>query len=285
MSWKDIKSLFFLSFTKRKILSMFLYLLVSYAIAVSFLYLMQRVFLFHPDHSRPVPSVQGVPEMSVVTVETGDGLEIQGWYKAPAAPEKPVVILFHGNGGHYGHRAFMAKPLMDADYGYLLAGYRGYGGNPGSPGEEAFYKDARLWINWLIGAMNIPQRRIVLAGESLGTGVAVQMALEYPQVAGLVLMSPYTSLPDLAKRRYFFVPVDLLMKDRFRNIDKMEDIWVPLLILHGKKDGIIPFSQAQSLYEKANMPKQFIAFPDAGHNDLYAHGAEEKIRWFLEGLL
>jgi fermentation-respiration switch protein FrsA (DUF1100 family) len=265
---------------KKKFIHMLICVAAMYAAFVLFLYIKQRSFIYFPDPRMPERSAYGAEDMLVVTVAPAHGAPVSGWFRPPAEPGKPVLLLFHGNGGNLAMRAGMMRAFMDMGYGTLLAGYSGYGGNPGQPSETAFYDDARAYVGWLQKEGFSPDK-IVLYGESLGTGVAVEMAKEYPGVRALILQSPYRSLLAVGRRRFFFVPVGLLMKDRYDSISKIKDIHVPLLILHGERDGIVPFSEGKALFAAANQPKWFDAFPEAGHNDLYAHGAAAKILSFL----
>lgn len=257
-------------------------IIIVYLVTALFMYLAQRSFMYYPDTSVPSRAAMGVPDMDVVTVETADGLTISGWYKAPAEPEKPVIVLFHGNASHYAGRSFKARFFMDRGYGYLLAGYRGYGGNEGRPSERGLYEDGRAYMDWLIEQGGIAPEKIVLSGESLGTGVAIQLATEYPDIGALVLETPFTSFVDLARRHFFIFPLRLLMKDRFYNIDKIGDITTPVLFVHGRRDMIVPFDNGHRLYQAANEPKVLTDLPLAGHNDIYMHGAALHILEFLD---
>lgn len=242
--------------------------LVYVALALG-LFLAQRSMIFFPSREAPELRTYGAEGvMQTVRVETADGLSLTGWL-APPGPDKPIIVWFHGNAADHGARFYFARPYIEAGYGVLLAGYRGYGGNPGNPSEIGFYRDGRAWINSLLET-GIPPDRMVLYGESIGTGVATQMALEHPDALALVLQSPYTSLPDVARTRYFFLPVDLMVRDRFRNIDKIGDVRPPVLIHHGKRDNIVPVTHGQRLFDAARSPGDIQVYPGSGHNDLPA---------------
>ena len=167
---------------------------------------------------------------------------------------------------------------MRLGYGVLLAEYRGYGGNPGGPSEQGFYADGRAYIDWL--KREKKPEKIVIYGESIGSGTAVQMATEY-DVSGLVLETPFTSLVDIAAAQYFFVPVRYLLQDRFDNIGKITKVKAPKLVLHGLKDGTIPYASGRSLFDAAPEPKNFVDFPDGGHNNLYDFAAADYVIEFL----
>ncbi len=248
-----------------------------YILFVAVLYIGQRGLIYFPDKSRPV-APDGV---EVVTVLSEEGLEIQGWYIPPRDEGKGIIVFFHGNAGHYGHRIYKANYYIQEGYGVLLAGYRGYGGNGGQPSEEGFYRDGRAYISWL--QQKEPKRELILYGESIGSGTATQMAVEY-DIRALILETPFSSLVDLASARYFFVPTRYLLKDRYANFSKISDIDAPLLILHGHSDTVIPFLSAKRLYDAASEPKVFVDFPQGNHNDLYAFSAYEHILHFLSGI-
>ncbi len=255
--------------------------LLLYAAVLSAAFLAQRTMIYFPSKSSPELSAYGAESyMRVVSVITADGLGLHGWYAPPKDPELPVIVVYHGNAAEHGIRFFSMKPYLDAGYGLLLAGYRGYGGNPGKPSETGFYADARAWLGNLLES-GIDPGRIVLYGESIGTGVAVQMAAEHKNLRALVLQSPYTSLTDLAKTRYFFLPVDLLMLDRFRNIDKIAHLEMPLLVIAGARDGIVPLSQSKAIFETAPGPKHLHIFENHGHNDMPVEQRAAIVREFL----
>ncbi len=268
--------------SKNKVLYMILYLLLGYLMAVAFLYAYQRNFIYFPDRSAPVPALYNMPDMEVTSTATGDGLTLRGWYKAPRGT-RPVVIMFHGNGGNIGIRNFKARPFLDQGYGVLLAEYRGYGGNAGESSETGFYKDGRAWMKALADH-GIPPARTVIYGESIGSGTAVQMAIEYPGIKALILESPFTSLTDTAQRHMFYVPCRLLLKDRFDNLSKIKQVSAPLLVLHGAADTVVPYALGRRLFEAAVEPKTMETYPLGGHNDLYMHGAFAAILNFLDNL-
>lgn len=268
---------------KRAVVSYFLGFLCFYGSLVAFLYLMQRHILYCPNTHRPVPASSGMTDMKVITVSTADGLKLAGWYTSPASEGKPVVVIFHGNGGNIGALHIKARPMINKGYGVLLAEYRGYGGNPGSPSEQGLYADARAYLSWL-KAQGMSPARIVLYGESLGTGVASRMAAETPGYAAVVLETPYSSMVDLAQRKYFYVPVRLLLKDRYDNIANIKRVNIPVLVIYGDRDNIIPNSEEHAVFDNANEPKSLVVIPGGHHQDLYARGAADKVLSFLDNL-
>jgi len=254
---------------------------VGYVALVGLLFVFQRSLVFMPPREPPgTPAMAGVAEMRAIEVETKDGLRLLSWFAPPAVVGKPVIVQFHGNASMLAYRAGVARLFLDAGYGVLLVGYRGYNGNPGQPTEAGLYADARTNLDWL--AVNgFAGQQIVLNGESLGTGVAVQMAIER-QVGAVVLEAPYSRLTAAAAVHYPYVPVALLMKDKFDSIDKISQVEAPLLVVMGELDKVIPVAQGRALFAAKSGDKQAAWLPEAGHNDLYAHGAWEAISAFLE---
>lgn len=244
------------------------------------MFLLQRQLLYYPFPEPPgAPSKIGL-DMQVVNVTTDDGLKLLAWYAPPKNKDLPVVLVYHGNGATIAYRGPIASAMMKKGYGVFLCEYRGFAGNPGSPTEQGLYTDGRAAIKWLQGK-GYKDSQLVYYGESLGSGVAVQMALEKPPVA-LVLQSSYSSTVDVASHKYWFLPVNLLMLDRFESISKIAKVKVPLLVIHGDADTFIPIALPKKLFEAANQPKEFISLPGAGHNDTYDHGAGPAITGWIE---
>lgn len=251
---------------------------LAYASVVGTMAFFQRDLLFRPFGLPGAPAAAAVPEMAPATVRTADGLDLTGWY-APTPAGRPTVVLYHGNAGHLAMRAFKARRFLDAGFGVWLAGYRGYAGNAGRPTEAGLYADGRAVLDHLAG-LGVAGGGLILYGESLGTGVAVQMATERP-VAAVVLEAPYTTIPDVAAGRYPFLPVRLLARDRFDSLSKVGRLTTPLLVVHGERDAVVPVRLGRRLFEAASGPKQGVFLPQPGHNDLYDWGAAEHVLAFL----
>ena len=249
-----------------------------YGVVVGLTYIVQRQLQYFPDRRMYSPPEGGVPEMSVVRFQAADGVQLISWHHAAAAGA-PTVVHFPGNGGNIAGRGVAARPWIDAGYGVLLVGYRGYGGSDGRPTEEGLYADGRAAIAYLRGR-GVPARRIVLYGESLGTGVAVKMAVEH-EVGAVILEAPFTSAVDVGARAYPILPVRWLMKDRYESLGRIAAIDAPLLIVHGEDDRTIPVTQGRRMLAAAREPKQSVFIAGAGHDDLRAHGADAAIMRFL----
>lgn len=252
----------------------------GYLLLVGGIAVFQRDMIYHPGTERVEPAAAGLPEMVTVTVRTGDGLSITGWYAPPGNAHHPTIVLFHGNAGTLAHRARKARTFLDAGYGVYLAGYRGYGGNPGKPSEDGLYADARAALAWLT-ERGVPASRLVLYGESLGTGVAVHMAGEFANLAAIVLEAPFTRLPELAPA-YVLPPVaDALMVDRYDNRAKIGRVAAPLLIVHGEHDGVVPIAMGRELLAVAPAGKEGVFLAAAGHNDVWDLGGGEAALDFI----
>lgn len=238
---------------------------IFYVALLGTLYVYQRKLLYFPDTNIQPPQYYGLEDYSDRAAFSQDGLRIQFWYKE-AKPHYPTIVYFHGNAANLGNRAQSYKSFSDLGFGILALSYRGYGNSQGSPSEEGLYEDARAVIGYAYSELRLGSDRLIYYGESLGSGVAVQMATEHAPGA-VVLEAPYTSVADRAGEIYFYVPVHLLMKDQFDSIAKIKNINSPLLIFHGEKDGTIPISHGKKLLAAANEPKEAVFFPDRGHND------------------
>lgn len=255
--------------------------LALYALVLVGVYFMQRHLQYFPDKNYPGdPKDSDAPSMQVVQLQTEDGLTLHAWFVPPAQRGGKVVVYYHGNAGHLAHRASKVQYFIDKGFGVLLVEYRGFGGNPGSPSEQGLYHDGRAAIKFL-EKQNYTVSQLVIYGESIGTGVATQMALEI-QPRYLILEAPFSTAADVAKKKYFFLPIDLLMKDRYDSIDKIDKIKTSLLIVHGDEDGVIPIDLGKKLYDKAAHPKEFVTINGGHHSDLYDHHAGYVIVEWLE---
>jgi fermentation-respiration switch protein FrsA (DUF1100 family) len=256
-------------------------LILVYAVFIVALGLMQKRLMYFPDPTRFVPAEWALKELEPLSGKTEDGLTVTSWYRPAQARDKFTVIFFQGNAGHLGYRNYKVRPWLDAGYGVMMVGYRGFG-NPGWPSEEGLYMDAETAIQSLHKA-GVPYKAMVFYGESMGTGVATQMATEY-NAAALILESPYTSVPDVGADRYPLVPVHLLIRDQYDSLSKIKDVHMPLLLLHGELDQVVPIKFGKKLFAAANEPKQAEFVPDAGHNDVYTLRVQQVVLNFLSNL-
>lgn len=228
-----------------------------------FMYLQQRSLQYFPSREGTPPQLLGLSGVSEERVKTPDGETIVLWH-AEAKPGYPTILFFHGNGGEISGRSERMAFYQSQGFGALFVSYRGYGGSTGQISEQGFMTDAFTAYDALI-ARGVPAEEIAVVGESLGTGVAVQLAAQRP-VGVLVLEAPFTAAVDVAAEVYPWLPVRLLMKDQFISRDHIAKVKVPLLVLHGDADGVIPVAQGRRLFDMANEPKQLIILPGEGHD-------------------
>lgn len=249
---------------------------VLYLIFVLVLYVVQRGMLYLPDQDVPGESRLRESGFSAVIVggTSEDGLT--SLWRAPKRPDGPVMLFFHGNAGSHFSRIPIYQQLAADGAGVLAASYPGYGGNPGSPSEASLHAAAQAHYEWLI-ARNIAPKQVVLVGESLGSGVATRLATE-KSAAGLILLAAYTGMDDMAQRQFPLLPARWLIKDRYRSIDRIPEIGIPLSWIHGKQDMLIPIAMGKALFNAAREPKTAHEIAEAGHNDLWQHGAELLVR-------
>ncbi len=261
-----------------KILGMLFGILAGlYAVSLVGFFLLQRSFLYFPSHTYvPLSAAHANRSFKELNVRTEDGLDLKAWY-APATSKPFTFVFFHGNGDNLYAASEIADPYIAAGYGFLVAEYRGYSGLPGRPTEAGLYADARAYIYGL-RSQGVRSEDIILFGHSLGTGVAIQMAEEF-HVGGLMLLAPFLSMPKLAQVHYPFFPAEYLLLDRYENFKKIKNVHVPVLIVNGAMDQIIPPSQGKQLYALANEPRQFYSLPDRGHNDPFDEFAPLSLDW------
>lgn len=280
MKLPDIKK-----FNRRKLKDILIPLVLLYVLLHVFLFANQRHFMYSPDMNRTNPSAAGIPEMIAIAVQPADmQTSIEGWYIPAAHPDKPVILFFHGDGGGIAGRAAVAQRLVKHGYGVLLAEYRGYSTNPGSPSEEAFYNDGEAYLDWLKVQEGIPENRIILYGESLGSGIATELASKHLNIGGMILDGGFSSLTDVNQRAMPGVLVSLVYFDHYDNMAKINRVVCPILFLQGAKDRVVPLKLAQKLYDAANQPKTMKVYPDGGHGNLYNYGAMDDVATFLTGL-
>lgn len=241
------------------------------ALAPVLLWFLQRSLIYFPFGAAPDPASVGLRDTDAVTIATADGETLQAWFVrgGPA-----TVIVFNGNAGNRAYRADLALALGEHGFSVLLFDYRGYGGSTGRPSEQGLAADARAVAAYVASRDDVDPRRIVYFGESLGAGVAVGLAVEAPPAA-LVLRSPFTSLGDVGQIHYPFLPVTLLLRDKYPSLDRIGRLACPVAVIAGDRDGIIPIAQSRAIYDAARGPKTWTVITGADHNDAsLAHGPQ-----------
>jgi uncharacterized protein len=250
----------------------------GYVCGLVMLFFAQRAFLFPvPTTARTSPQKAGFPEAEEHLLTTADGEKIIAWH-IPAKPGRPVVLYFHGNGDYLAGFFGRFRRLISDGTGIVAVSYRGYAGSSGQPSEQGLLQDAAAAYAFTVA--RYAADKIDAWGFSLGTGVAVALAAEQP-VRRLILEAPYTSIADVAAPVFWFAPVRLLMRDQFRSDWRIQQVKVPLLVMHGARDPTIPIALGEQLFAMAHEPKQFVRFAEGGHNDLDNFGAVDVARRFI----
>lgn len=257
--------------------SFLIFISVAYVAIAALMYFAQRALMYFPDTVRTPPAQAGFPEAEELELKTADGVTIVAWH-VPSRDGQPFWIYFHGNGGSLSYRVGRFRELIAPGHGLLAVSYRGYGGSGGSPSEAGLIEDARA--AYAFAAARHPAERIMLWGESLGSGVAIALAVEWP-VARLVLEAPFYSAAEIAAGAYPFLPVRLLMKDQFRSDLRVAKVTAPVLVVHGDRDAVVPIASGQALYRLIKSPKRFVRVTGGGHENLGSFGIMEAVRGFV----
>ena len=240
---------------------------------------LERRFTYQPDPQHVAPGTARLTGVTERILATPDGQRLVAW-QAKAKPGQPTLLYFHGNGNALIYRSGRIASFQAEGYGVLMIAYRGYSGSTGGPTEANIVADARLAYDTLRGDGLKPED-IVIYGESLGTSVAVQTAIAKPARA-LILEAPFTSMADAWKQFVPFLPVSLLLRDRFDSRSVIDRVRMPILFMHGERDRLVGYQLGRSLYAAAPEPKRFEAFPEAGHTNLYDYNAIAAVRRFVD---
>ncbi len=270
---------------------------IAYTTFCIYLFQEQRSFVFDPN--RPLTALPSDPAFKLpyedVTIPTSNQQEMQGWWVPAPTPEEAldilpnepvrvlsspmVVLMLKGRGGNRSSRSHLArtKGLRQLGFAVLLVDYRGYGDSDGDlPSEASLYQDSQAAWHYLTQMRGIPPEQIVIHGESMGGAVAINLATQQPQAAGLIVQSSFTSMSDAIKHFDWLklLPIDLLLTQRFNSIAKVQSLQMPVLYLHGAADQIVPASMSQKLYQAtpAQTPKELLLVPDRSHFRLYRPG-------------
>jgi hypothetical protein len=240
---------------------------VVVVVVLALAYSFQRKLIYLPSDG-PVPAAARVlPGARDVELTTSDGLALGAWFVPPTGPDLGFTVLVaNGNGGDRSYRAGLAAALRAEGLSVLVFDYRGYGGNPGDPSADGLALDVRAARDHLVRELGVPQDRLVYFGESLGGGVVSELAVEHPPAA-LVLRSPFTELTDTAAELYPFLPVRMLLRDRFPVAENVRHVDVPTAVVYGSADTIVPPEQSRAVAEAAAGPVRVVEIAGADHND------------------
>ena len=232
----------------------FLIFTLTYFFILFSTYIFQRNLLYHPTENNYFGD-KILVDVEKIKIRTQDNIQLVSWYHKKNLNKYKTILFLHGNAGSLENRIHKINHFKDMNINFLIIAWRGFSGNEGKPTEKGLYEDARSAVRWL-KSNGVGENNIIIYGESLGTGVATEIA-QNKNFAGVILESPFTSMVDAGKDKYPYLPVKLLLKDKYESDQKIKNIKSPVLIMHGKVDNIVPFHMGEKMYELANEPKYY----------------------------
>ena len=257
--------------------------LVGVVIFICFYSQIENFFVFHPQKSHGMlPDQLGLAYESIF-FEASDGTKLHGWF-FPLPGKFPVILFCHGNAGNISHRLHNIRELLKNGFQVFIFDYRGYGKSKGSPSRKRVFLDGLAAYDCLRNRLGIPADRIVLFGRSLGAAVATEIAVKR-KANSLILESAFTSTKAMARTMPLFALLSPFLPAHYNNLEKIEHITIPKLIIHGNRDEIIPFTMGEQLFEAGPEPKIFYAIEGAGHNDTWVVGGKkyfETLKQFIQ---
>jgi hypothetical protein len=264
-----------------KIYYTLIFIFAVYLVITLFLYFFQRNLLYYSTANN-YSGDRLVVLIEKVKIKTKDNIELLSWYHKKNINDYKTILFLHGNAGTLEDRIHKINHFKDIDINFLLLSWRGFSGNNGDPSEKGIYEDARSAVRWLKNK-GVVEKNIIIYGESLGTGAAVEIA-QNNDFAGVILESPFTSMIDVGKTKYPFFPVRLLLKDKYESDKKIKNIKSPILILHGEVDRIVPFWMGKKMYKLANEPKYSYFSKYDDHMMEYNEKLLNKLKKFIYSL-
>ena len=228
--------------------------ILTYFLILFSTYIFQRNLLYHPTENNYSGDQISV-DVEKIKIRTQDNIELTSWYHKKNLNNYKTILFLHGNAGSLENRIHKINHFKDMNVNFLIIAWRGFSGNEGKPTEKGLYEDARSAVRWL-KSNGVKENNIIIYGESLGTGVATEIA-QNKNFAGVILESPFTSMIDAGKDKYPYLPVRLLLKDKYESDKKIKNVKSPVLVMHGKVDNIVPFHMGKKMYELANEPKYY----------------------------
>ena len=263
---------------KMSLINILILLLSGYLIITFALYFFQRNLLYYPSVNNYSGEELDV-SVEKVKIKTEDDIELLSWYHNKDSENYKTILFLHGNAGTLENRIYKINHLKNMNVNFLIIAWRGFSGNKGKPTEKGLYEDAKSAIRWLKNK-GIKEENIIIYGESLGTGVVIELA-QKKLYKSVILEAPFTSIPDVAQKMYPIYPVKYLTWDKFDNLSKINNLISPLLVLHGKKDEVVPFKMGKKIFEKYNNKKDNVFIDEAMHNNLYEYGIAKDIMEFI----
>ena len=254
-----------------------------YASGCAYMWVYQKYYIFMPQQAlSQTPADQNLKFEDIylpIVSDNGDGVErIHCWWIPTDQPTGRHLIYLHGGAYNIGANISHARRFKDMGFSVLLVSYRGYGRSEGNfPTERQVYMDADTAWNYLVKKRGLPPDQIYIYGHSLGGAVAINLAVAHPEAAALIVEATFTSIGDMGRRNrwYRLLPIELITHQRFDSIDKMDRLDMPVLILHGTEDQVVPCEMGRQLYEKAPYPKKLKLILGGGHSNSARVGGEE----------
>jgi fermentation-respiration switch protein FrsA (DUF1100 family) len=249
------------------LLHLLLVVFITWCGIAGYLYFSQSRLLYYPE--LPSRALEASPAdiglaFETVLLTAGDGTRLHGWF-VPASAPRGTLLFSHGNAGNIAHRLDSIRQFHSLGLNVLIYDYRGFGESEGKPTEAGTYLDVKAAWDYLLEERLIAPQQIIIFGRSLGAAIAAELASQHPS-AGVILESAFTSVPDMAASLYPWLPVRLLSRYRYNNLEKVARITSPLLLVHSRGDEIVPYAHGERLFAHANEPKQFLEL-HGGHND------------------
>ena len=261
--------------------SILIFLISIYFIILISTYIFQRNLLYHPTENNYFGD-KILVDVEKIKIRTQDNIQLVSWYHKKNLNKYKTILFLHGNAGSLENRIHKINHFKDMNINFLIIAWRGFSGNEGKPTEKGLYEDARSAVRWL-KSNGVGENNIIIYGESLGTGVATEIA-QNKNFAGVILESPFTSMVDAGKDKYPYLPVKLLLKDKYESDQKIKNIKSPVLIMHGKVDNIVPFHMGEKMYELANEPKYYYFSEYDDHMMEYNEKLLKTLKDFISGL-
>jgi len=251
---------------------------LAYFVIILFVYFYQRNLLYHPSENNYLND-KITFNYEEIFIETDKKIKLKSWFIKKDLDKFKTILIFHGNAGNLFNRVYKLNELNKLDVNILLISWRGFSGNKGKPTEKNLYRDADESVKWL-NNQGVISKNIILYGESLGTGVATELGTSNA-FGGIILESPFTSIANAAKIYYPYLPVSIILKDRYDSLGKIKNINIPIFIMHGKMDNIVPQQMGLELFEKANNPKYSYFPEDDDHMMNYNKQLLNEIKLFI----
>jgi len=262
---------------------------IGYSLLCVALYFQQQRLMFFPMHKlEHTPSLYQLNYQDVwipVSKSGGQSDRIHGWWIPAEKPDAPVMLYFHHNAINIGANVSQALQFHKLGYSIFLFDYRGFGQSEGAFSTEShLYEDAQAAWNYLTQERKLSPNRIVIYGHSVGGAIAIDLAAKHPEAAALIVQSSFTSMRDMTKRFgvYWFLPIELVLRQRFESLEKMKSIKMPVLIMTGTEDIQIPVEMGERLYAAAPGSKQLIIIQGGGHDNHLSEPYKQRVKQFID---